>query len=216
MVTPRFDGRFFESTRGKIVLLLRRSRYTVNDLAAELGLTDNAVRAHLLTLERDGLVMSAGTVKGFRKPHSSYKLTDDARHIFPKSYDSLLNRLLDAIKEMMPTSSLGALLREVGKKIAGERTAGNDVTVEERLNETLAVLENLGGAATATVEDGEIEIKSESCPFADTVSEHPEVCKIAESLVSEIMGRPANESCDRTSLPKCRFLIARQAEHKPA
>src|SRR5881398_826577 len=56
MRKTNLDKRFFESTRGRIVLLLRASEKTVNDLAAHLQLTDNAVRAHLLSLERDGLV----------------------------------------------------------------------------------------------------------------------------------------------------------------
>src|SRR5581483_9280869 len=48
--------RLFKSTRGKILDLLRTRERTVNELAAELHLTDNAVRAHLASLERDRLV----------------------------------------------------------------------------------------------------------------------------------------------------------------
>jgi predicted ArsR family transcriptional regulator len=50
------DRTFFESTRGRIVALLRRTGLTVDELAQELGLTANGVRAHLATLERDGIV----------------------------------------------------------------------------------------------------------------------------------------------------------------
>jgi predicted ArsR family transcriptional regulator len=50
------DERFFDSTRGQIVMMLRGATRTVDELAKELELTDNAVRAHLTTLERDGLV----------------------------------------------------------------------------------------------------------------------------------------------------------------
>lgn len=53
-MATRLDRMFFESTRGKIVTLLRRSGCTVEDLARELGLTDNGVRAHLATLESEG------------------------------------------------------------------------------------------------------------------------------------------------------------------
>lgn len=54
---PRLNWkqRFFESTRGRIIMLLRRASRTVEEVAQELDLTDNAVRAHLTTLERDGL-----------------------------------------------------------------------------------------------------------------------------------------------------------------
>lgn len=60
----------------------------MNDLAAELDLTDNAIRAHLLTLERDGLLKQSGTQPGFRKPHATYALTPEAEQTFPKAYGS--------------------------------------------------------------------------------------------------------------------------------
>jgi DNA-binding CsgD family transcriptional regulator len=59
-LATRLDRMFFESTRGKIITLLRRSGCTVEDLARELGLTDNGVRAHLATLEREGALVIRG------------------------------------------------------------------------------------------------------------------------------------------------------------
>lgn len=207
MATTKFDERFFESTRGRIVMLLRKSKQTVNNLAEKLELSDNAIRAHLLTLERDGLVTPGGTIKGFRKPHAVFQLTDEARHIFPKHYDSLINRLLDVLKQRMPAAALGSILQDVGAKIAGTRHADTDSTLQERVSGALSSLEELGGAAIAVEEDKRILIKSESCPFADAVTEHPEVCKIAESMIGEIVGQQVTETCDRTSAPKCRFAI---------
>ena len=67
--TPLWTSRFFETTRGQIVLLLRQEVRTVAELAEALELTDNAVRAHLATLERDRFVRRAGERPGFRKPH---------------------------------------------------------------------------------------------------------------------------------------------------
>lgn len=80
-----FRGRLLDSTRGQILTLLRNAPQTVNDLAAALKLTDNAVRAHLTSLERDGLIQRDGMEPGFRKPHVSYGLTTDAEQIFPKA-----------------------------------------------------------------------------------------------------------------------------------
>src|SRR5574340_12073 len=53
-------ARFMTSTRGRLLSLLRRQAHTVEELAQRLGLSDNAVRAHLATLERDGLVEQRG------------------------------------------------------------------------------------------------------------------------------------------------------------
>ena len=72
------NERFFESTRGQIITLLRRSDLTVEELARALGLTDNGVRAHLTILERDGIVRQRGSVRrssGGGKPAYIYELT---------------------------------------------------------------------------------------------------------------------------------------------
>jgi predicted ArsR family transcriptional regulator len=206
MSKTTLDRRFFESTRGKIVLLLRSSGKTVNELAGALDLTDNAVRAHLLSLERDGLVTTGGTQKGYRKPHSLFRLTDEARHIFPKFYDSLFNLLVKVLKTRLP-SALETIFQDVGKAAAAKMPDLDNVTLEARVAEAIVALEGLGGAAVSEQHNGGITIKSEVCPFADAVLEHPEVCKIAESLVAKIVQAPVTEICDRTSLPRCRFAV---------
>jgi predicted ArsR family transcriptional regulator len=57
-------ARLLESTRGKILVLLQTGNQTVKHLADALNLTDNAVRAHLISLERDGLVQQRGHPSG--------------------------------------------------------------------------------------------------------------------------------------------------------
>ena len=57
-------NRFLDSTRGQVATLLRRGSRTVEELAVELGLTDNAVRNHLALLERDGVVRQVGVRRG--------------------------------------------------------------------------------------------------------------------------------------------------------
>src|SRR6266496_4119842 len=79
------NPRFFASTRGRIVTLLRRNSRTVEELAQELTLTDNAVRAHLATLERDGIVQQRGVRRGSGKPSYIYDLTPEAEYLFPKA-----------------------------------------------------------------------------------------------------------------------------------
>ena len=201
------DKKFYKSTRGRIVLSLRDGTKTVNDLAAELGLTDNAVRAQLATLERDRLVEQGEIVKGHRKPHFSYRLTEEARHLFPTSYHSLLNRTLDVLKRRWSVNTVREVMRDVGRSIGLSREPSSR-TSEARIQAALEALADVGGRATLIEENGKQVIKSEACPFAEAVSEHPEVCKMAESMVAEVVGRGVHEACDRMgSLPKCRFEI---------
>src|SRR5918911_1443665 len=100
MRSTRWDRRFWGSTRGRTILMLRQGNRTVNDLAAALGLTDNAVRTHLDRLERDGLVHPSGTRPGTRKPNITYSLTPEAeRQLFPKMYGPIFRQFLDVLAE---------------------------------------------------------------------------------------------------------------------
>lgn len=204
----KLDKRFFDSSRGRIVTLLRGTSKTVNELAEELELTDNAVRAHLLSLERDGLIRQSGTQRGTRKPHFAYELTGEAESLFPKAYDALLNQLIAVLKGRLTHAALEEVLREVGRSLAGNANSDRKRDgLEARIGRALSALEAIGGAAQVEKESDQLVIRSASCPLATAVSEHPEVCKLTEALVAEIIGEKVRERCDRESSPKCRFVV---------
>lgn len=208
MERTKLDKRFFDSTRGRIVSLLRGSTKTVNELAHELGLTDNAVRAHLLSLERDGLVKQSGIQRGVRKPHFAYELTGEAELLFPKAYDTLLNQLITTLKERLTPAEIDNVLREVGSSLVGAQALNvENGDMDYRLRRALAALEAIGGSARVEKNGGKCVIRSEGCPLAAAVTEHPEVCRLAETLLSEIIGREVQERCDRKGSPRCRFEI---------
>ena len=209
-----FDKRFFESTRGQIVTILRTAPSTVDELAEKLALTDNAVRAHLSTLERDGLVRQSGLRRGPRKPHFTYVLTDEADKLFPKAYDALLNQLIAVLKTRMTPPEIEAALREVGRAMAANTPVGQSANLESRVQSALNVLEAIGGAAQIVKHEDKLMIQSSSCPLAAAVTVHPEVCHLAESLVAEIVQAPVQELCDRTGRPKCRFEISHEEAQK--
>ena len=207
-MATKLDKRFFESTRGRVVNSVRGTRKTVNELSEELGLTDNAVRAHLLSLERDGLIRQSGIQRGTRKPHFSYELTEEAEHLFPKAYDAILNQLISALKGRLSPAALKEVLREVGRSLAeGQGNARKGGNLETRAGRALSALEAIGGSARIEKENGKLYIRSEGCPLAAAVAEHPEVCGLAENLVSEIIGMEVHERCDREGTPRCRFEI---------
>jgi len=209
MKTTKFGRNFFDSTRGRILDLLRGGVGTVDELSRQLELTDNAVRAHLATLERDRLVEQRGMQRGLRKPHFAYRLTPEAEHLFPKAYHTLLNQLLVILKLRIEPQELQSILREVaGALAAGLSTSRKDETAESRAQSAVAALEELGGASRIEREDDKLLIHSNSgCPFSETVSEHPEICRLAEVLLSEITGSEVRELCQRGESPQCSFEI---------
>jgi predicted ArsR family transcriptional regulator len=205
----KLPERFFDSTRGRIILLLRGTTGTVGELAEKLGLTDNAVRAHLLSLERDGLLRQAGLQRGHRKPHFAYELTLEAERFFPRAYDTVFNRLITVLKEKLSRKELNNALRKVGVSLAAGREAVKaSESLESRAKKAVEVLGSLGGAAKIEKEDGKVFIQSSNCPLAAVVAEHPEGCRIAEALVSEITAAKVTERCEKTAFPRCRFQIS--------
>ncbi len=204
----RWNERFWASTRGRIIQLLRRSGRTVNELAGALGLSDNAVRTHLTTLERDGFVHPSGTRPGTRKPNITYGLTPETEQLFPRVYGRLLHHLLDALKPRMSPADLEQALRAVGHRMAEEcRPAAPLDGLRERAELAVNVLGTLGGLAELKEDDGTLVIHSFDCPLAVAVADHPEMCLLVETLLADVTGAAVHQHCQSEPAPHCSFEV---------
>jgi len=205
----RWLQRLFKSTRGRILGLLRAESCTVNQLAAELNVSDNAVRAHLTSLQRDGLVRQLGTQPGFRKPHALFALTDDAEHFFPRAYGPLLNHILVVFRRRFAPQELRASLREVGRTAAQEHLENvKGKSRDQRIEFALNLLRTLGGDAMGEESEGKYFIRGNGCPLSAATADHPEACLIVEALLSEIIETPVKERCQHGETPRCRFQVS--------
>jgi predicted ArsR family transcriptional regulator len=194
--SPRVDRRFFASSRGQIVTLLRRTQSTVDDLAARLGLTDNAVRAHLDTLERDGLVEQRGLRRGEGKPSFLYELTPAAEQLFPKAYAEVLVALLDVLAAQLSPEALESIVRQAGARLAvAHRVSG--ASTGARAEVAVNMLNELGGLAELKVESDGFVIVGLRCPLAALLPRHPAACRLAETLLAETSGFEVTERCVR-------------------
>jgi predicted ArsR family transcriptional regulator len=203
-----WNQRFFASTRGRIIMLLRRASRTVDELAQALDLTDNAVRAHLATLERDGFVRQPGERRGSGKPAYIYELSPDAEQLFPKAYGPILRQLLEVLSEEMTTNQVEALMRRTGLRLAEQQHIPPG-DLQSRLQMAVKVLNELGGLAELEQRNGAYYIQGYSCPLAVVVPGHPEVCRLAETLLTEVVGQPLRECCDGNEPARCCFSVQR-------
>ena len=80
--------------------------------------------------------------------------------------------------------------------------------IRSRLEAAVEVLNELGGLAELEEHDGGLVIRGYSCPLAAVTPVHPEVCRMAETLIAELAGVPVHERCDRGERPRCCFEIA--------
>ena len=60
----------------------------------------------------------------------------------------------------------------------------------------------------STTSDRRVVIRGYCCPLAGVTPEHPEVCRMAETLITELAGEPVYEHCDRSERPRCCLEVA--------
>ena len=196
------------ATREEIIRLLRRAKQSVNDLAKALRLTDNAVRANIARLERDGLVTEAGVRPSVRKPEIVYDITPQAERLFAKAYAPVLATVLDVMESGLDERQLDAQLREVGRRLAAPHLPSLvHLPPRERARRVLQILEDLGGLAELQELDGQLYVRGFGCPFSQVVTAHPKLCLVAQVMVSELLGCDVSEQCDRGDRARCCFLI---------
>ena len=121
---PRDDVR--DQSRSRVVGALRRGARTLDQLAGEIGLTRTAVRLHLATLERDGLVARRGVRAGRTKPSHVYELTQEAEQQLSRAYIPVLTQLVHVLADRLSAAEFDAVMRAVGRGLLSEmpRRAG--------------------------------------------------------------------------------------------
>lgn len=201
--------RVADSTRGRIVAHLRRGASTVDELARAVGTTDNAVRSHLIALERDGMVRQEGVRRGpgAGKPATLYDLHPGAEPLLSRAYPPVLAAVLDVIIEELPPRRADEVLREVGRRLAGSLGGEADGDLRERVAAAAAALVQLGGDVEVIDDDEGLTIRGYGCPLSAAVACRPEVCRAVETLVSEIAGASVHECCDHGQRPRCCFSV---------
>ena len=197
-----------EGTRGQLLVLLRRSTRTINELASALGISDNAVRMHVAALQRDGLVESAGLERATGgKPAQLFEITREAEERFPKAYALVLGELIGVLEAEQGRGAVTRLLREVGAR-AASGSGPPAAELEGRVGQAAAVLRALGGDVEVERRGEEWVIQGYACPLSAVTREHAEACSLAETLVGEITGAPTREDCVRGDRPRCAFRVS--------
>lgn len=210
MATSAETEKFFQSTRGEIVLLLLDEPRTVKELAGELDLTDNAVRAHLVALERDGLVRQEGQRRSGGRPAYLYEVTSEADALFPKAYDVALTNLIGVLEDRLDEDEMEAILREAGRRAAaGAQADGEDL--EARVQAALRLFGRLGGMPKAVRDGEQVRIWNRACFFSGIIGEHPEACLVAQGMLESILGDSVRTSCGvetSNGRPRCVYELS--------
>jgi predicted ArsR family transcriptional regulator len=189
--------------------MICHGKRTVTELSESLSLTDNAIRAHLAALERDGLVEHVGTLPATRKPNFAYDLTPAGHQFFPKMHAALLGEFLYEIRESGGKKKLQDLMEKVGFRLIEKAFPGiRDLAPDKRISRVLNALKLSGLLAGVEERANYVVIRGCSCPMSAVVGNHPDICAVAARVLTRVLGREVQERCDRGGSPRCIFQIA--------
>jgi predicted ArsR family transcriptional regulator len=202
-----------DSSRGRIVTLLRGGGLTADEIASKLGLTRSAIRAQIVAMERDGAVRRAGQRTGTTRPPHVFELTPEIEQLLSSAYIPLLTHLVAVFADGLPADQLESLLRQAGRRFAAELSRGRRPmgSMADRMAIASEMLNDELGAMTQVERNGRVRLRGVGCPLAALTGKHPGVCLAMESLVAEVVGAPVRECCDRSDRPHCCFEVVPRA-----
>jgi predicted ArsR family transcriptional regulator len=138
-----------------------------------------------------------------------YRLTERAEDVFPKSYDTLANHLLAALKSQLGQTFAERLCVSAAQEMAGSAiSGGRDVPLRQRLSEFVSGLNS--DADMYNVEDGEegFFLHQYACPFFRVAKEHREVCVLHQQYLRRSLGAELSlVSCLLDGDLRCSYLL---------
>ncbi len=190
--------------------LLNQHRSTINELADALQISHISVRHHISKLEAEGLVSSEEERHGVGRPRRVYFLTNAGMEKFPSRYLNLSIRILEKLKETLPPKTVTKLLKEMAAEMVSDQTAQIDISgleIGERVELIQQLLMEEGFTVEVTSKEDGFEIKETSCPYKHVGTDHPEICLVDETMITEILATPIEKThCVLNGDPYCCYL----------
>jgi len=198
-------------TRDRILeILLKRQRSTINELADLVEINPISVRHHISKLEAQGKVTSEEEIHGVGRPRRVYFLTNQGMEQFPHRYLTLSIRLLEQLKETLPSATVKKLFKEIATEMVNDHTAQLDLSkldLSERVAIISQLLQNEGFTIEVDVQDQGYQIKETSCPYMHVGAEHPEICLVDETIIERVLAVDIQKThCVLDGDPYCAYL----------
>jgi predicted ArsR family transcriptional regulator len=171
-----------------------------------------SVRHHLTNLQVEGLVTADEERHGVGRPHLVYRLTEDGLEKFPTRYLRLTTRLIQQLKDTMPSPIVAQLFNEIAENLAQEYADQlQGLSMEERLDFVKALLGEEGFTVDWEKDGATYKIHEISCPYYQIGVNHPEVCTVDQTIISKMLALPAEKvQCILNGSAHCTYVV--QAE----
>lgn len=206
---PRANG----ITRQEILTFLKhQGTMTAEELHQKLGISQVAVRQHLVALEAEGMINVGVERHGLGRPSHRYSLTTRGDETFPRQYDTFANTLLDALREWQGEEAVQQLLDLRRERL---HTAFlhhlKDKPLSSRLQELARLLDEEGFMAEIHPDGTTTYIlRKQNCAVCAVARRYPDACchretDFFESLLGNVT--VTHERSIHNGDPLCEFRI---------
>lgn len=193
------------------LLLENKTGLSIDEIAAALNISRNAVQQHFTVLERDGYIQAGGLNKTAGRPVRSFVLTEAGINSFPKQYAWFSELILADLQNEMGSDAFRRYLHKLASNLSQSLLARFEgKQLDERLEELLKIMDELGfnTRKTADAGSGERSIEACNCIYHDLAQKHEEVCEFDRTLIASLMDKDIEHvECMAKGGAVCRFKI---------
>jgi predicted ArsR family transcriptional regulator len=200
------------STKDRILDLLKKEvSLSVNDFTEQLQITHMAVRKHLATLEKDGLILSVERKQPMGRPLQLYSLTQKGEKVFPKNYEGTTLEFLKDIEEIHGEDSIHLLFKKREDRLTTEySTKLKTKSLPERLNEIVQIQNEKGYMASASqIDEHSFELIEYNCPIYSVAQEYKMACHCETEMFKKVVGTDQvhRTTCKTDGDNHCKFVF---------
>lgn len=198
-------------TKKRLLRALLDGPATAAELGEALGVSTTAARRHAEDLHGEGVVEAESEQRGLGRPNKVYRITDEGRERFPRRYDLLAERMVEAAgedgvedREELMRRVAGSLVEEHGHRVPSE------APLEEQVEAVAALLEALGFPTELEEAGDRYVLVRRDCIFLRAAEAHRDaVCGHLDTvLLEKLLDRPVElEACLPDGAPACRHEV---------
>ena len=193
------------------LLLENKAGLSIDEIATASNISRNAVQQHFAVLERDGYIQTGVLNKTAGRPVRSFVLTEAGINSFPKQYVWFSELILSDLQQEMGAERFKDYMQRLGLKLADKlRRQFEGKNLDERMDEMVSIMANLGFQVTAGMESetGKPIIQANNCIYHDLAQKYKEICEFDLALMSSLLRKEVRQlSCMAKGDCACRFRV---------
>lgn len=196
------------------LLLENKKGLTIDQIAASLAITRNAVREHVSALERDRLIAPGALVVTRGRPGRLYALTAKGLDLFPKQYGLLARLLLESLTQKLGADNVEAELGALGARLAADLKARITATaLPEKARQIAQIMRELGYESEARSSEGAAPaIEAFNCVYHELAQAEPRVCRLDLALLEGLADATVeHRACMARGDASCVFCFKNKA-----